>query len=108
MAEVTDDKTLPKMERKRQQIEHAKHSSHEAKLVKLADKLYNLRDLKRCTPEGWTQERVHEYFEWSAKVVSGLKGTNKPLEDALNKLFIEKGVLEDVFKEVENESETDK
>ena len=50
--EVTDDKTLAKEERKRQQIEHAPHSSHKAKLVKLADKLYNLRDLNRCTPQG--------------------------------------------------------
>lgn len=50
--EVTDDKTLPKLERKRLQVEHAPHSSPGAKLVKLADKLYNLRDLNRCTPEG--------------------------------------------------------
>lgn len=50
--EVTDDKSLPKQERKRQQVEHAPHCSHQAKLVKLADKLYNLRDLNRCTPVG--------------------------------------------------------
>uniref|UniRef100_A0A8C4LHH5 Guanosine-3',5'-bis(diphosphate) 3'-pyrophosphohydrolase MESH1 n=1 Tax=Equus asinus TaxID=9793 RepID=A0A8C4LHH5_EQUAS len=49
--EVTDDKTLPKLERKRLQVEQAPHSSPGAKLVKLADKLYNLRDLNRCTPE---------------------------------------------------------
>lgn len=50
--EVTDDKTLPKAERKRLQVERAAGSSPRAKLVKLADKLYNLRDLNRCTPEG--------------------------------------------------------
>lgn len=50
--EVTDDKSLPKQERKRQQVEHAPHCSRQAKLVKLADKLYNLRDLNRCTPAG--------------------------------------------------------
>ena len=50
--EVTDDKSLPKQERKRQQVEHAPHCSHQAKLVKLADKLYNLRDLNRCMPVG--------------------------------------------------------
>ncbi|XP_049761589.1 guanosine-3',5'-bis(diphosphate) 3'-pyrophosphohydrolase MESH1 isoform X1 [Elephas maximus indicus] len=49
--EVTDDKTLPKLERKRLQVEQAPHSSPGAKLVKLADKLYNLRDLNRCTPK---------------------------------------------------------
>lgn len=61
--EVTDDKTLPKAERKRLQIEHAPNISREAKLVKLADKLYNLRDLEKSVPIGWTSERVKEYFK---------------------------------------------
>ena len=43
--EVTDDKRLPKAERKRLQIEHAAVVSHRAKLVKLADKICNLRDI---------------------------------------------------------------
>ncbi|CAM4638213.1 unnamed protein product [Caretta caretta] len=60
--EVTDDKMLPKMERKRLQIERAPHSSRGARLVKLADKLYNLRDLNRSTPAGWSEQRVQEYF----------------------------------------------
>lgn len=50
--EVTDDKSLSKQDRKRQQVEHAAHCSRQAKVVKLADKLYNLRDLNRCTPSG--------------------------------------------------------
>lgn len=53
--EVTDDKSLPKAERKRLQIVHAKDSTYQAKLVKLADKLYNLRDLQASVPEGWTE-----------------------------------------------------
>ncbi|NP_001405851.1 guanosine-3',5'-bis(diphosphate) 3'-pyrophosphohydrolase MESH1 isoform 10 [Mus musculus] len=57
--EVTDDKTLPKLERKRQQVEQAPHSSPGAKLVKLADKLYNLRDLNRCTPTGLSDLTYH-------------------------------------------------
>lgn len=55
VAEVTDDKTKPKQERKRLQIEHASTSSREAKLVKLADKLYNLRDLEEIAPIGWSE-----------------------------------------------------
>ncbi|KAG3262545.1 guanosine-3',5'-bis(diphosphate) 3'-pyrophosphohydrolase MESH1 isoform X4 [Marmota monax] len=90
--EVTDDKTLPKLERKRQQVEQAPHSSPGAKLVKLADKLYNLRDLNRCTPEGWSEHRVQEYFEWAAQVVKGLQGTNQQLEEALKQLFKERGL----------------
>lgn len=57
--EVTDDKSMPKLERKRLQIVHAKDSSYNAKLVKLADKLYNLRDLQRCAPSEWTEVRVN-------------------------------------------------
>ncbi|NXS37063.1 MESH1 pyrophosphohydrolase, partial [Pomatostomus ruficeps] len=90
--EVTDDKALPKAERKRLQIERAPVSSHRAKLVKLADKLYNLRDLNRCTPQGWSAERVQEYFRWAARVVSGLRGTSAVLEGALQRLFEARGV----------------
>ncbi len=43
VSEVSDDKSLPKAERKRLQIEHASDCSERAKLVKLADKLHNLR-----------------------------------------------------------------
>ncbi|XP_054243704.1 guanosine-3',5'-bis(diphosphate) 3'-pyrophosphohydrolase MESH1 [Indicator indicator] len=92
VAEVTDDKTLPKMERKRLQIEHAPGSSPRAKLVKLADKLHNLRDLNRCTPEGWSPGRVQEYFQWAAQVVFGLRGTSPALEVALQRLFEERGL----------------
>lgn len=60
---MTDDKTLSKAERKRLQIEHTPNVSREAKLVKLADKLYNLRDLETSVPIGWTRERVKEYFK---------------------------------------------
>jgi (p)ppGpp synthase/HD superfamily hydrolase len=92
--EVTDDKTLPKHERKRLQIEHAPGSSKEAKLVKLADKLYNLRDLEACTPEGWSEQRVQEYFEWSKKVVEGLRGTNPSMERSLDQIFLRRNVLQ--------------
>lgn len=90
--EVSDDKTLSKQERKQLQIEHAPHISHEAKLVKLADKLYNLRDLNRVAPVGWSEERVNAYFLWAEKVVGGLLGTNQQLEDKLGSLFVERGI----------------
>ncbi|NXE69942.1 MESH1 pyrophosphohydrolase, partial [Calcarius ornatus] len=90
--EVTDDKSLPKMERKRLQIERAPACSRRAKLVKLADKLHNLRDLNRCTPQGWSEERVQEYFRWAARVVSGLRGSSAALEGALQRLFEQRGV----------------
>lgn len=52
--EVTDDKTLPKAERKRLQVEHAAHLSTHAKLVKLADKICNLRDVASSPPADWS------------------------------------------------------
>jgi GTP diphosphokinase / guanosine-3',5'-bis(diphosphate) 3'-diphosphatase len=85
--EVTDDKSLPKPERKRRQVEHAPHISRGAKLVKLADKICNLRDVLDSPPAGWPIERKQAYFDWAKEVVNGLRGTNAPLEaifDALD------------------------
>ena len=63
--EVTDDKALPKAERKRLQIEHAAHISRRAKLVKLADKICNLRDITASPPADWSIQRKQEYFDWA-------------------------------------------
>lgn len=90
--EVTDDKSLPKERRKRLQVEHAPTASHKAKLVKLADKLYNLTDLLRVSPEGWSVQRTSEYFEWAREVVFGLRGTNPILEASLDNVFLQKGI----------------
>jgi len=79
VAEVTDDKRLAKAERKRLQIEHAPHISREAKLVKLADKLCNLRDVAERPPAGWDLGRRREYFDWAKQVIDGLRGA--PGED---------------------------
>ncbi len=87
VAEVTDDRSLSKVARKRAQIEHAKHISSRAKLVKLADKLYNLRDLAQCPI--WSVERVNGYFAWSWLVIENLRGTNPGLEASLDKVFRE-------------------
>jgi guanosine-3',5'-bis(diphosphate) 3'-pyrophosphohydrolase len=86
--EVTDDKSLAKAVRKEKQIEHAPHISNEAKLVKLADKISNLRDIKNSPPADWSDQRKHEYFDWAAKVVQGLRGSNKKLEDLFDSLYV--------------------
>lgn len=78
--EVTDDTSRPKLERKRLQIEHAPHISDEAKLVKLADKISNLRDIEVCPPVDWTLERRQQYYDWAKKVVNGLRGVHPTLE----------------------------
>jgi guanosine-3',5'-bis(diphosphate) 3'-pyrophosphohydrolase len=78
--EVTDDKSLEKEERKRLQVEHAVGLSLEAKLVKLADKICNLRDIQSSPPAGWSVERKREYFDWAKRVVDRLRGVYPQLE----------------------------
>ncbi|VDN05196.1 unnamed protein product [Thelazia callipaeda] len=82
--ECSDDKSLSSQVRKQLQIENAATHSFKAKLVQLADKLHNLRDLERATPVGWNSARIKEYFLWSKLVVSQLKGTNEVLEAAID------------------------
>jgi guanosine-3',5'-bis(diphosphate) 3'-pyrophosphohydrolase len=85
--EVTDNKELEKEERKRLQIKHAAHASKEAKLVKLADKISNLRDIIECPPADWSLERKRSYFNWSKQVVDQVRGVNPTLEKVFDECF---------------------
>ncbi len=87
MRELTDDKKLPKEERKELQIKNASHKSEKAKLVSMADKIYNLRDLNQSLPEGWTDKRREEYFQWAQKVCCQFYNVNQPLAICLQTLF---------------------
>ncbi len=78
--EMTDDKSLPKDQRKREQIEGASAKSHAAKLIKLADKISNLRAICASPPPDWSVKRRLDYVEWARKVVGGLRGTDPFLE----------------------------
>ena len=80
VSEVTDDKSLPKAERKRLQVEHAAQISRRAKLVKLADKIANLRDVANSPPVDWPLERRQEYFDWAKDVIDRLRGVHPRLE----------------------------
>ena len=84
---MTDDTALPKAERKRLQIEHAASISAEAKLVKLADKICNLRDVAVHPPAQWSLERRREYFEWAKSVVDRLRGIHPRLEAAFDAAY---------------------
>lgn len=72
VAEVTDDKTLPKPVRKQRQIDHGPRKSKGAALIKVADKICNLRDLGQSPPTHWTVERKGKYIEWAREVVRAL------------------------------------
>ena len=88
--DVTDDKGLPKAERKQRQIEHAAHISDKAKLVKLADKISNLRDMAVCPPSGWPLERRQEYFDWARAVIDRLRGVHPSLEAIFDEAYAQR------------------
>jgi len=78
--EVTDDKTLPKAERKRLQVANAPYKSARAQVIKLADKISNLRALLASPPPDWTLQRRREYAEWARQVVNALSRPNPMLK----------------------------
>ena len=82
--EVTDDKSLPREVRKQLQIENAVHKSVEAKQIKLADKLCNVRDIGKTPPKDWSKKRQITYIDWAEAVVEGLRGANSKLEEAFD------------------------
>ena len=87
---VTDDKTIAdKHERKRLQVEHAAHAPHGARLVKLADKIANLRDIAKAPPMDWDDARRRAYFDWARQVVDRLRGTHAGLETLFDAAFAE-------------------
>jgi guanosine-3',5'-bis(diphosphate) 3'-pyrophosphohydrolase len=83
VAEVTDDKSLPKEVRKQRQIDNASHKSAKAALVSYADKICNLRDHARAPIPAWSQERTQAYFDWARAVADQLPKVNSALEKAL-------------------------
>ena len=87
VCEVTDDKSLPKDRRKELQVEHAAHLSRPAKLVKLADKICNLRDIVDSPPADWPERRRQEYVVWCKRVVDELRGVSPALERAFDEQY---------------------
>ena len=85
--EVTDDKSLGKQERKQLQIEHARHLSDPAKLIKLADKISNLRDITNDPPAEWSLGRKRKYFDWAKEVIDQLRGAHPGLEEIFDAAY---------------------
>lgn len=85
--QVTDDKSLPKAQRKLAQIDHAAHIDEKAKRIKLADKICNLRDVALAPPTGWPIERRREYFDWAKAVIDRLRGVDPRLEAIFDQAY---------------------
>ncbi len=85
--DVTDDKTLDKVIRKEKQVEHAAHISDQAKLVKLADKISNLRDVANNPPADWGLQRRQAYFDWAKRVIDQVRGVHPGLEAIFDEAY---------------------
>jgi (p)ppGpp synthase/HD superfamily hydrolase len=89
VADLTDNTHLPKAEHKRSEIAHAPHLSVRAKVVKLADKISNIRSIIHTPPAAWSLERKREYCDWSERVVAGCRGHKAALEQAYDEVVAE-------------------
>jgi (p)ppGpp synthase/HD superfamily hydrolase len=78
--EVTDDRELEQTEQRRIQVERAPHLSRAAKLVRLADKIANVRSLTHGPPADWSADRRWDYLEWTERVSQGCRGCSPELE----------------------------
>jgi (p)ppGpp synthase/HD superfamily hydrolase len=87
VAEVTDDKSLPKEMRKQLQVETAHKKSGRAQTLKLADKIANLRSILKSPPTGWNLERKQQYFEWARQVIAGIQRPNPFLKAEFDKTY---------------------
>jgi len=87
VAEVTDDKSLPKEARKEKQVASAPHKSVRAQVIKLADKISNLRSVLASPPATWSADRKREYFAWARRVVDALSAPNQVLKAEFDKTY---------------------
>ncbi len=85
--EVTDNKMLKKRKRKELQVKHGAHLTRRARLVKLADKICNLRDVAANPPARWPLKRQIEYFDWAKSVIDALRGTHPRLEALFDEVY---------------------
>jgi guanosine-3',5'-bis(diphosphate) 3'-pyrophosphohydrolase len=87
VAELTDQPGLTWQERKRREIEHSAHISHDAKLIKLSDKTSNVADTVANPPGEWTLSRRRDYLEFARLVADGCRGINAALDAEFDRVI---------------------
>lgn len=87
--EVSDDKHLSIEERKALQIKNAPHLSDEAKIIRVADKICNIRDVIDFPPITWNKKRKIIYLNWTRNIVDQIRNTNISLETLFDKYYTE-------------------
>jgi guanosine-3',5'-bis(diphosphate) 3'-pyrophosphohydrolase len=85
--EVSDEPALPKAEQRRRQEAGAADLSHGARIIRIADKVANVRDLVDDPPSTWGVRLRREYLEWTKRVVDRCRGTSEGLERAYDDAY---------------------
>jgi (p)ppGpp synthase/HD superfamily hydrolase len=83
VAEMTDDKSLPKAERKAAQVRNAPGKSPGAALVNICDKISNVRAVADSPALNWDKVRQYAYVDWAETVVRGLPAGADPGRSAM-------------------------
>jgi hypothetical protein len=78
--ENSDDMSLSKAERRRARIAGMPLKSKEARLVKMADVISNLRAIAVSPPAGWAPERKIGYLEGCRQLIDAGRGTDAAIE----------------------------
>jgi GTP diphosphokinase / guanosine-3',5'-bis(diphosphate) 3'-diphosphatase len=77
--EVSNDMTLNSQQRRVFELEKVASLSHAAKLVKIADKLANIRDVSTMPPANWTLEKKQNYFDFALEIVNKIRNASPHL-----------------------------
>jgi GTP diphosphokinase / guanosine-3',5'-bis(diphosphate) 3'-diphosphatase len=93
VAELTDDKSLSKAERKRIQLDNASLVSKDAQQLKIADKLCNLREILSSPPADWPLFRKHQYFDWAKAVVDQVRESTPRLAEKFDVAYAQRSRL---------------
>ena len=84
VVECTDDMSLDKPVRRQKQVEDAPHKSPSARLIKIADKISNIRARILQGPSAAEREDLLDYVNWAELVVAGCRGGNAVLDRAFD------------------------
>ena len=87
VGEVTNDLSISAQERKLRQLEQAPQFSRRAKLIKLAERICDLRDMADNPPPDLTTRQIQDYFDWSREVVDCMRGISPSLEAAFDEVY---------------------
>jgi (p)ppGpp synthase/HD superfamily hydrolase len=85
VAEVTDNMSLGKEERRRRQIADAPKKTPPAKLIKIADKISNIRARIVPHPDAEQRTELQDYTDWAEQVAAGCKGENAALDQLFDR-----------------------